>query len=164
MFTGATLLLGCNATYEQLRRAAPRTRLLHIASHGYFRADNPRLSGIHLGDFHVSAHDLAQLQLSADLVALSGCATGLNAVSGADELIGLERALLSAGARSLLLSLWDVHDESAAEFMKCFYAHFQNGSGASQSVRRAALEIKRRYPHPYYWAPFFIVGNHGCVG
>jgi len=83
----------------------------------------------------------------------------LNVVAGGDELIGLMRGLLSAGARTLLLTLWDVHDVSTAQFMKEFYSRIYNGSNRSAALREAMREIRKSYPHPYYWAPFILVGK-----
>ena len=90
---------------------------------------------------------------------LSGCGTGLNVVVGGDELLGLKRGLLYAGAQALLLTLWDVHDQSTAEFMKLFYERLQSGSSKSLAVQEAMAEIRREYPHPFYWAPFTLVGK-----
>ena len=97
------------------------SRIIHIATHGYFREDNPLFSGIRLGDSYLTLYDLYSLRLPAELVTVSGCGTGLNVVTAGDELGGLIRGLFSAGARSLLVTLWDVHDRSTAEFVKSFY-------------------------------------------
>src|SRR6185436_12164527 len=107
---GARVFMGADATVERLRTIGATSRLLHVATHGRFRRDNPMFSSIRLGSGPLSVFDLYQLRLSADLVTLSGCSTGLNAVEGGDELLGLVRGLLYAGARSVLLTLWDVHD------------------------------------------------------
>src|SRR5207245_2941039 len=80
-------------------------------------------SSIRLSDSLLSLFDLYQLRLPAELVTLSGCGTGLNVVVGGDELLGLVRGLLYAGALSVLVTLWDVNDQSTAEFMKWFYQH-----------------------------------------
>src|SRR5271170_6688585 len=96
-------------------RAQPRR--IHIATHGKLRQDNPMFSGIRLGDAYLNLYDLYQFKLNAELVTLSGCATGMNVVTPGDELLGLIRGLLYAGAHSLLLTLWDVHDQSTADFM-----------------------------------------------
>jgi len=97
--------------------------------------------------------------LPAELITLSGCATGLNVVAAGDELLGLVRGLLSAGAQSLLLTLWDVHDRSTTEFMKSFYSHLVAGENKSVAVQRAMAELRQHYPHPYYWAPFILMGS-----
>ena len=154
----ATLLLGESATLESLRSFAPRAHNIHIAAHGYFCQDNPMFSSIRLGDSSLTLIDLYQLALSADLVALSGCGTGINVVLGGDELRGLVRGLLHAGAHSMMVSLWDVHDESTTEFMTLFYKNLRSMT-KSQALRLAALEVRKNRVHPYYWAPFVLVGK-----
>ena len=116
-------------------------------------------SSIRLGGSYLSLYDLCHLHLSAELVVLSGCATGLSVVTPGDELIGLVRGLLQAGAQSLLLSLWDVHDESTREFMIAFYTRLQQGLPKSKAVQHAMKDLRERYPHPYYWAPFTLIGK-----
>lgn len=159
ILANAKLLLGSEANQQALRTKGLQSRLIHIATHGTFRQDNPMFSGIKLGDGYLSLYDLYQLRLEADLVTLSGCATGLNVVTAGDELLGLIRGLLYAGARSLLLSLWNVHDRSTAEFMRCFYKRFQDGAHKASALRVAMQDLRDRYPHPYHWAPFVLIGN-----
>jgi len=155
----AKLLLGNEANQQALRTQGSQSRLIHIATHGTFRQDNPMFSGIKLGDGYLSLYDLYQLKLEADLVTLSGCATGLNVVTAGDELLGLIRGLLYAGARSVLLSLWNVHDRSTTDFMRCFYKHLKGEADKASALQGAVHDVRRRYPHPYHWAPFILTGN-----
>ena len=117
---------------------------------------------IQLGSGRFSVIDLYELRLSAELVTLSGCGTGLNAIVGGDELLGLVRGLLYAGTRSVMVTLWDAHDMSTAEFMGSFYRHLQGGSGKARAMQLAMQDLRNRFPHPFYWAPFILVGeaNH----
>jgi CHAT domain-containing protein len=138
---------------------APEKRLIHIATHGNFRPDNPMFSGIRLSDGYLYLYELYHMQLSAELVTFSGCATGLNVVAAGDELLGLIRGALYAGARSLMLSLWDVNDRSTAEFMTLFYRRLGQSKNNAATLGEAAKELRERYPHPYYWAPFVLVGK-----
>lgn len=153
------ILLGADANEEALRRDGARSRLIHIASHGYFRQDNPMFSSIRLADSYLSLYDLYNMQLPVDLLTLSGCVTGLDVIADGDELIGLSRGLLYAGAKSMLLSLWDVDDRSTAQFMELFYSHLFRPENKAEALRSAMLELRKTYPHPYYWAPFRLVGN-----
>jgi CHAT domain-containing protein len=153
------LFLGETATEEVLRTHGRNSRVVHIATHGYFRQDNPMFSSIRLGSSHLSLYDLSYLQLPADLIVLSGCATGLNVVSPGDELMGLVRGLLQAGAQSLVLSLWDVHDQSTKEFMIGFYTRLQAGLTKAKAMQATMQELRESYPHPYYWAPFSLIGK-----
>jgi CHAT domain-containing protein len=116
-------------------------------------------SGIRLGDAYLNLYDLYQLKLDAELVTLSGCATGMNVVTPGDELLGLVRGLLHAGAHSLLLTLWDVHDQSTADFMARFYRLCQDGLSKASALQGAMIELRERHPHPYYWAPFTLIGK-----
>jgi CHAT domain-containing protein len=155
----ATVLLGPEATSVQLMRHCEESRFVHIATHGLFRRDNPMFSSIGLGDGPLNVYDLYQLRLSAELVTLSGCGTGLSVVVGGDEQIGLMRGLLYAGARAVLLTLWDAYDSSTTEFMKTFYGHLRKGSSKARAAQEGMWELRERYGHPFYWAPFALTGN-----
>lgn len=155
----AALFLGEDATEERLRSLGPQSRFIHIATHGYFREDNPMFSSIRLGNSLLSLFDLYQLQLNAELVTLSGCGTGMNVVVGGDELIGLVRGLLYAGAQTLMVSLWEVHDQSTAEFMRDFYSFYWGARDKSEALRQAVFRLRERHPHPYFWAAFALVGK-----
>jgi CHAT domain-containing protein len=159
LFPGAQVFMGDEATADRLRTSGPTSRFVHIATHGHFRRDNPMFSSIRLGSGPFSVMDLYQLRLSAELVTLSGCSTGLNAIVGGDELLGLVRGLLYAGARAVLLTLWDAYDMSTAEFMKAFYRHAQACPNKAQALQRAMRELRDQYPHPFYWAPFVLIGQ-----
>ncbi len=155
----AELFIGPDASEQLLREKGPQSRVIHIATHGNFRQDNPMFSGIRLGGSYLSLYDLYQLRLEADLVTLSGCATGLNVIAAGDELLGLIRGFLFAGARSLLLTLWDVHDQTTAELMKGFYRRLCGGQNKATALQGAIQELREQYPHPYYWAAFMLVGK-----
>jgi CHAT domain-containing protein len=154
------VFLGAEATLDVLREKGADSRFIHVATHGWFRQDNPMFSSISLGTSELSLFDLYQLSLPAELVTLSGCGTGLNVVVGGDELLGLKRGLLYAGAQGVLLSLWDVNDQSTADFMKLFYERLHKGGNKAQAVQHAMAEIRRECPHPFYWAPFVMVGKY----
>ena len=109
---------------------------MHIATHGMFRRDNPMFSSIRLGDGPLSVYDLYELRLSAELVTLSGCGTGLSGVVGGDEQLGLVRGLLYAGARGVLLTLWDAYDSSTADFMKALLRAHCRRAGARHGRRK----------------------------
>jgi CHAT domain-containing protein len=153
------LFVGKQATAEVLREKGPETGLLHIATHGMYRQDNPMFSGIRLGDGYLNLYDLYQMRLGANLVTLSGCATGMNLVAAGDELLGLQRGLFCAGATSLLLSLWDVHDRSTAMLMQEFYKNYIQTKDMARSLQTAMRGLRAENPHPYFWAPFVLVGK-----
>jgi len=153
------LFVGSQATADVLRRRGANSSLLHIATHGNYRQDNPMFSGIHLGDGYLNLYDLYQIRLPARLVTLSGCATGMNFVSAGDELLGLQRGLFCAGATSLLLSLWDVHDESTAALMRAFYEDYIQTRNMPRALQNAMKHLCQQNPHPYFWAPFILIGK-----
>jgi CHAT domain-containing protein len=155
----ADLFLGDQATTEVLKSKGSQSSLLHIATHGTYRQDNPMFSGIRLGDGYLNLYDLYQMRLSARHVTLSGCATGMNFVAAGDELLGLQRGLFCAGAASLLLSLWDVHDSSTAELMQSFYKGYMQTGDMAVSLQSAMKQLRQHSPHPYFWAPFVLVGQ-----
>jgi CHAT domain-containing protein/tetratricopeptide (TPR) repeat protein len=155
----STLHVGDHATASLLREMGSRSGLLHLATHGVYRQDNPMFSGIRLGDGYLNLYDLYQMRLDARLVALSGCATGMNFVAAGDELLGLQRGLFCAGATTLLLSLWDVHDQSTAHLMQHFYRHYIQTGDMAGALQHAMREVRSQSPHPYFWAPFVLVGK-----
>lgn len=144
-------------------------QIVHLATHGDFRADNPLFSGLWIGSGWLTTLDIFNMRLNASLVTLSGCQTGRNVVQAGDELAGLMRAFLSAGAASLVLSLWSVEDEATAQLMQSFYQHLTTGVGKGAALRAAQLAFIRgtatrdgqatSWQHPFYWAPFFLVGD-----
>lgn len=159
IFPAAKSYTGQSATGERLRLLAPDARFLHIASHGRFRAEQPFFSGLLLADGWLTIPQIYQLRLKADLVTLSGCETGIHEVSGGDELLGLTRGFLYAGASSMLVSLWRVADDSTAFFMKEFYSGLASGLPKWQSWQKALLHARSRNPHPYFWGPFLLLGK-----
>src|SRR5437899_1466145 len=159
LLPGSSLYLGDAATSSLLREKGLKSGVLHIATHGIYRQDNPMFSSIRLGDGYLNLYDLYQMRLHANLVTLSGCATGMNVIAAGDELLGLQRGLFCAGATTLLLSLWDVHDQTTAELMRHFYQDYVLNGDIAHSLQNAMRAIRQQAPHPYYWAPFVIVGK-----
>ncbi len=170
LFNGRSLLED-QATLAEVRQSISDCHTLHVAAHGDFRADNPLFSGLALADGWLTTLDIFSLRLKASLVTLSACQTGRNVVGGGDELLGLMRAFLGAGAASLVLSLWAVEDRSTAQFMETFYRKLAQGETKAQALRQAQLQFLQKqdaqggadYSHPYFWAPFFLVGNTGLL-
>jgi len=161
------------ATLARFRAESARSRILHIASHGMFRREQPMLSAIRLADTWLNLYDIYGLELGCELIVLSTCESGTADVTGGDEILGLTRGFLYAGAPALLTSQWRVNDAATAEFMACFYRHLAAADDAAVAHHRAMREIRARHPHPYFWAPFFLTGRpvarnqtgaHGSAG
>lgn len=159
LFPDAIMLLDGAATCENLFRYAPGARFLHLSSHGVFRRDNPMFSFLKLADCQLNFYSLLDLRLRAEMVTLSACQTGVNALLPGDELHGLMRGFLSAGAPAMTVSLWKVADRSTAELMAQMYLNIRAGQSKRAALRNAQLTIKKSYDHPYYWAPFVLMGN-----
>ncbi|MBN9390190.1 MAG: tetratricopeptide repeat protein [Chloroflexi bacterium] len=154
-------LVEAEATLANFRRLAATARILHLATHGRYREDAPLFSSLLLADGELTVHELLNMELQAALVTFSACETGLGAIGGGDEVQGLSRACLYAGAGSLALALWRVDDRAGSLLMQEFYQGLLQGSGKSAALRRAQLSLLSNpaYRHPFYWAPFILVGD-----
>jgi CHAT domain-containing protein/tetratricopeptide (TPR) repeat protein len=158
-FPEAAVLLGEQATLAALRAQAAEADVVHLACHGKFRPDNPLFSSLRLADGWLTVRDAYNLDLAGVLVTLSGCETGMSSVAPGDELLGLARGFLSAGAPSLLVSLWTVDDESTATLMAHLYQQLCAGQGPAAALRYAQLQLLGCYPHPFFWSPFVLFGR-----
>jgi CHAT domain-containing protein/tetratricopeptide (TPR) repeat protein len=159
LFPDARILQDESATREAFVESSSSSRFLHVATHAVFRQDNPMFSSFRLADGWFTAFDLFSMLCRTNLVTLSGCQSGMSEVTGADDLLGLMRGFLYAGARSLLLSLWNVNDESTTALMTDFYRKWREGTAKSTAFRSAMLSVREQFPNPFYWAPFLLVGN-----
>ena len=155
----ADVFVGEEAGEDKLRKYAATAGKIHIAAHGVFRADNPEFSSLRLGKNWLNLFDLFNLRLGAEITTLSACETGMSDVLGGDELLGLARGFLRAGTPSLVVSLWTVNDRSTAQLMCRFYQGLRDGLTKADALREAILEVKANFPHPYYWAPFILLGK-----
>jgi CHAT domain-containing protein len=166
---GALVFTDEQATLARLQRFARQSTLLHLATHAVFRRDNPLFSALQLagGDW-LRAMDLYTLRLNGALVTLSACETGRHRLLGGD-LFGLSRGFFCAGASALVVSLWPASDDSTARLMARLYARLAAGETATSALRGAQLELYgyeeeregrrvRPYAHPFFWAPFCLLG------
>ena len=156
---GARVLSDGLATTDAVRDEVPGCGVLHLACHGMFRADNPMFSSLKLHDGWLTAADVLRLDLGGALVTLSACESARNRVLAGDEILGLTRGFLGAGAATLVASLWLVQDETTSRMMEDWYARLGNGAGRASALRDVQLALKERHPHPYYWAPFVLIGR-----
>ena len=149
------------ATVARFQSEAAQATLVHLATHAQFRPDAPLFSSLTLADGELTAQDLFNQELQASLITLSACETGLGALGGGDELLGLSRACLYAGASSLALSLWQVHDQAGAKLMQTFYTRLLAGETKAAALRQAQLELRHDpdFAHPFNWAAFVLVGD-----
>jgi CHAT domain-containing protein len=151
------------ATKARAVALAPTPGVLHFATHGTFNLDRPLDSALLLAGEGgtpgpLTAKEIFSLRLPGNLVVLSACQTGLSRVAAGDELIGLTRAFMYAGAPTLVATLWNVSDRATADLMGTFYQELRDRPKA-EALRAAQLAIRQRYPHPFFWAPFIVVGD-----
>jgi CHAT domain-containing protein len=161
-FAAQTLLLRKKASKTAFKSLAGDASFIHVASHGQFDAAKPLHSGLLLApdasnDGRLSVSDLYQLQLDAEMVTLSACETGLGSVSSGDDVVGLTRGFLYAGASTVVASLWQVDDDATAFLMLQMYEHLQKG-GRRDALRLAQIETRAKFAHPAYWAAFYLTG------
>ncbi|HXT34339.1 MAG TPA: CHAT domain-containing protein, partial [Chloroflexota bacterium] len=167
---GGRVLRDAEATGAHLRQLAGQFAVLHLATHGAFHPDEPLLSSLDLSDGRITTLDVFDLDLRCSLVTLSACETALGAEGAGDELMGLSRAFLYAGAPALVLSLWKVEDRSTSLLMERFYQGLAAGQGIGAALRQAQLALLRhetelgdRTGAPYFWAPFQLIGDPGPI-
>ena len=169
---GAPCALNEAATRSLLMEVGPHSPIVHIAAHGMFRLDAPNFSHIQLADGKLDTIDVFNLDLSScSLLTLSACETGRAIVKGVDEVIGLGRGFLYAGAASLLPTLWKVDDASSAELMEMFYQALLSdlpkaaalGGAQRAFLARARTSIRPYRVHPYFWAGFQLIGDAGAL-
>lgn len=159
----STLPVNCliegGATLAAVRAALPEARLIHIASHAAYRPDNPLFSWVRLADAQLAVADLLALRLARrPLVVLSACETGRGRPRGGG-LLGMGRALLLAGASGLILSLWQIPDDSTAGLMRDFYGGLaldaaHDPAHALAVAQRAAIA---QGAHPAQWGAFLCM-------
>jgi tetratricopeptide (TPR) repeat protein len=153
-------LLEEDATLQRLRAASQHIHLLHFATHAVFRQDNPLFSWIRLSDARLTVADLYEITLpQRPLVVLSACETGRGQPRGGG-LLGMGRGFLAAGTAGLIVGLWKLDDQAAAQLMADLYA--PNGTHSMLHAPAAALQRAQhraltRNRHPFYWAGFIFI-------
>ncbi len=171
LFTRATVRTGGKAQEAHLKSEAGRYRYLHLATHAIVHPEFPLLSNVALAqkplergeNGFLTAREIFDLNLAAEMVVLSACDTGRGALPGGEGIYGLLWALFAAGSPTQVVSQWRVEDRSTAKLMEGFYRRLKasNGKGKGAALQSAALELMRdgRHHHPFYWAPFILVGD-----
>lgn len=169
-------ITGQQATKATLLQKLPQARIIHLATHGLLDdiagLGTPgaiALAPTSTDNGFLTASEILQLQLNADLVVLSACDTGRGRITG-DGVIGLSRSLISAGTPSVIVSLWQVPDAPTASLMTTFYQNWRPAQSdnlqaspdrldKAQALRQAMLTTLEQYPDPRDWAGFMLVGE-----
>jgi CHAT domain-containing protein len=158
-------LIGDRASKTTVMQQMSSARLIHLATHGLIDdlkglgvpgaialAPSGKDNGL------LTADEILEMRLNAELVVLSACNTGRGRITG-DGVIGLSRSFITAGVPSLLVSLWAVPDASTAFLMTEFYQNLQKSPDKAQALRQAMLTTMKRYPNPRDWAAFTLIGE-----
>ena len=137
-------VLGKDATREYLLKEAAGKDIIHLSCHAYFDPQTPLNSGLLLSDGMLTVKDIFGMDLDADLLVLSACETGLNEQKPGDELVGLTRAFLYAGARSIMVTLWSVSAASTLRLMESFYEKtIKQKMSEAEALQKAQIELMR---------------------
>ncbi len=158
-----SVLLGQEATETAVIERMADAKLIHLATHGLFDEQQGLQSSLAFATTEsetglLTAEEILDLELNADLVVLSACNTGRGSITG-DGVVGLSRSFLLAGASNTLVSLWYIDDESTANLMTEFYRNLQDNPDKAQSLRQAMMTMMKENPHPRHWAGFVLVGQ-----
>ncbi len=166
-FSDPVLAFETVSTESFLRDNVSGKDILHLATHGFFNEARPRYSFLlfspeEADDGQLTVNEIFGLELEACIVTLSACETGVSDISKGDELTGLSRAFLGAGANTVSVSLWSVADRPTAELMISFYKHLAT-SPPHVAMTKAQREMLEKYPGPFYWAPFVVIGGSADI-
>ncbi len=162
------------ASERTVKAMAPEYSILHFATHGFLDEERPVLSSLAFTEDSDStesnfwqAHEISKTQLNADLVVLSACETGYGKFETGNGVASLARAFMYAGAPALVVSLWQVHDESTSELMTRFYDHLDSGMKKDEALRQAKLDFIQSaegiQKHPAFWSPFIMMGKTDAI-
>ncbi|MEG4494650.1 tetratricopeptide repeat protein [Microcoleus sp. D3_18_C4] len=156
-------IIGAQGTKAQIVQKMPQASTIHLATHGLLDDVRGLGSAIALApsgsdDGLLTAEEIFDMKLQANLVVLSACNTGEGRITG-DGVIGLSRALISAGVPSVIVSLWAVPDAPTSELMQSFYQNLQNNPDKAQALRQAMLTTMKTHPQPRNWAAFTLIGE-----
>jgi CHAT domain-containing protein len=166
----ARTYLGSEATEGRLKREGATASILHIATHGVLNDSNPMYSHLVLArdgreDGLLEGREIAKLPLRSDLVVLSACDTARGAMRGGEGVIGISWALFLAGCPSSVVSQWSVDAATTTSLMIRFHERLKAGATKSESMRDAALAVlaNPKSRHPFYWAPFVVIGDDAAL-
>jgi len=165
IFPSATILKRGKATEATAKKVAKQYDIIHFASHGEYFPEAPLASCIRLSpgegeDGRLEASEVFDMDINADLVVTSACQTAIGQISKGDEIVGLTRGFIYAGANSVFGSLWSISDKATAVLMNEFYSNIKQ-FGRAEALRQAQLKMiqSREYSKPFYWAAFNITGG-----
>lgn len=167
MFRQSDVYILQDATKQRFKLDADKAGVVHVAAHAEVDEVDPLFSRILFASSGsetglLEAREIYGLELAGvRLITLSACESGLGKVAKGDEILGFTRSFLSAGVSSIVASLWPVADDATEILMNRLYSELARGRDLMQGMQTAQLEVlrNRRYVHPFFWAPFNVIGN-----
>jgi len=167
LFGSDKVLLGKEATETKFKENCENSKLIHISTHSLLYKNDPLILFSNIdkeNDGYLETGEILQLNLNAELVVLSSCKSGLGEIDKAEGVIGMEKAFFEAGAKSVILSDWDVDDKYTSELMSYFYSFLSEGLSKDRALRKAKTKfIKEVNGNPYYWAAFRLSGSDSPI-
>ncbi len=158
-------ITGKDATKAAVIKRLQQARIVHLATHGLLDDFNGlgvpgaiALAPDSQDNGLLTANEILDLRLNAELVVLSACDTGQGNITG-DGVIGLSRTLITVGAPSVIVTLWSIPDSPSALLMAEFYRQLQQNPDKAQALRQAMLTTMKQYPNPSDWAAFTLIGE-----
>ena len=158
------ILTDKNATETNFKRNAEYRSIIHLSTHSYLFNKQPVIFFSNVSDSEndgfLEASEIVQLKLNSDLVVLSSCNSGLGRIDESEGIMGMSKAFFEAGAKSIIVSLWEVNDKYTSRLMTLFYKKLSDGLDKSEALRQAKIEFIKEYsPNPYYWGAFVLTGD-----
>jgi len=160
--------VGSAASEGAFKEEAPRYDVLHLATHGYLDDQSPMYSALVLAaardnpadDGLLETHEILRMHLRAEMAVLAACNTGRGATEPGGGVIGISWAFLVAGCPTTVVTQWEASSSTSARLMIAFHRNLTRGESSVEALRHAELSLLRdvRYRHPFYWAPFIVVG------
>ncbi|HEX9251600.1 MAG TPA: CHAT domain-containing protein, partial [Ignavibacteriaceae bacterium] len=164
LLSNGLVFLSDNATERNFKENASNCRIIHLSTHSFLLKNQPLIifsqNGDTKEDGFLETGEILKLKLKSDLVVLSSCRSGLGSVDNAEGVLGMQKSFFEAGAKSVVVSLWDVNDKYTSLFMQSFYNFLSEGFDKSESLQKAKLFFKKNYSsNPYYWSAFVLSGD-----
>lgn len=164
LFSNGFTLLSNEATEKKFKENAAQSSIIHLSTHSFLHKNQPLIifsqNAEDKEDGYLESGEILQLKLNSDLVVLSSCRSGLGVIDESEGVIGMQKSFFEAGAKSVVVSLWDVNDKYTSLFMQSFYKYISEGFDKSESLRKAKIFFRKNYSaNPYYWSAFVLSGD-----
>ncbi|MFZ1518377.1 MAG: CHAT domain-containing protein [Ignavibacteriaceae bacterium] len=164
LFSNGFTLLSGDATEKNFKENAAQSSIIHLSTHSFLHKNQPLIifsqNNEEKEDGYLESGEILQLKLNSDLVVLSSCRSGLGVIDEAEGVIGMQKSFFEAGAKSVVVSLWDVNDKYTSLFMQSFYKYISEGFDKSEALRKAKIFFRKNYSaNPYYWSAFILSGD-----